>query len=184
MFKIINIIFICIFVSAPAYSTTLDDIDESTLWLTSKYERHFLSLKQAAVLVANTPRCTKLLEATIDLDKTTNMFIFYRVLCRGVNNRTYFEIVDGSEMTILKEEKPVIEKLGVCLDEFTKQTTFMENVERLFDQAIQPASQTEEKTQYLLPFNAKTMQGITLKYQASCTISDKGVMLFDVEARK
>jgi|GEM_PF-3369717 len=170
--------------SMASHSMTMDEFDESKLWLTAKYESHFLALKQAAVLVANTPRCAKLLEATIDLEKTTSMFTFYKVLCRGTNNRTYFEIVDGNALKILKEEKPAVEKLGLCQTRLDQQTKLMQNVERLFDESIKPTSKTEQKTQYTLPFNAKTMQGMILKYQANCAVTDKGVTFFDIEARK
>lgn len=169
-------------------------LDESKLWLPKKHESHYLKLKEVATLVANTKRCNKLLEATLDLEKTTRMFVFYKVLCRDLDGRTYFETVDGKTTEILEEEKPTEEepieekkppheiKFDLCMDRLNKQTALMKDVKYLFEQPVKFDSRNDETLHFTLPFNAKTMQGTALKYNALCSVADV-IIRFDIKGR-
>ena len=85
--------------------------DESRLWLPLKYERYYLKLKKATQSAFELDRCVKVLESTIDLEKSTSYAPFFKVLCRQPNGKTYIEIVDGTTfqpLTTVKDDDATI----------------------------------------------------------------------------
>jgi hypothetical protein len=82
-------------VALPGPSWSLEN---SRLWLPTKYRGHYLKLRDAALAAEATDKCTEVLRGTLDLDLSSDEQSFYRVLCRQADGTTYSEVVDGSTL--------------------------------------------------------------------------------------
>ncbi len=70
-------------------------VDPSALWLAAKHEKYYVQLVKSADAAESIERCVKVIEATLDVARTTKDRPIFRILCRQRNGVTYNEMVDG-----------------------------------------------------------------------------------------
>lgn len=208
MYRCLLVIAVCS-ISFPVFAKPYEDF---VLWLPVKYEYLYLKLKEATTAAANLERCSKVLEATVDLEKTQIDKPIFRVLCRQPNGRTYNEIVDGNTSRTLTTYVPIVEELSeeallaqeqerirlaeeakrqrkidmfnLCKLEFERVSEFMLSVEPLFDSSQEPTSQTATQLVYHLNFNAQNPQKEPLRYHGLCVVNEQKVESFKVRSRR
>lgn len=175
--------------------------DESRLWLPLSHEKLYLKLKQATQSAENLERCLKVLESTVDLEKSTSYTPFFKVLCRQPNGRTYTEIVDGTTFHTLTTIVPVKKELSaqeveakrleslrlkeearmtkmashfaLCAEALNEKTQLMLELNNLFDETLTPKLFDEKNTHFIMDFDAEDPSKNPLRYRAFCTISSK-----------
>jgi hypothetical protein len=193
-------------------SSNVYALDDSRLWLPTKYSTLFLSLKEAAAAAEVLDRCVTILRGTLDLEKSTTEQPIYRFLCRQASGLTYNELVDGLTMETLTTkvvvqlpptaeelelQKIEEEKQRVAAEEATKQYLWqlcekelnskiglMDGVRWISDYPPEPDVYEAKGAVFTLEFDAKDMYGKALHYRTRCNITaDENVSLV-VRTRK
>lgn len=187
-------------------------LDDQRLWLPANHQRLFLDLKDAALAAETLTRCTTVLEGTIDLDESTHEHPIYRILCRQDDGLSYNELVDGLNFKtlttkIIETPPPTKEDLEAlqAAEEKAKEQTRLAKLESLWrrcEEAINkkvalmndvewksslPAVARELSAgaiEFLMDFDAKSLQGAPLRYHARCQFLADGELTTKIYARK
>lgn len=173
-------------------------LDDSRLWLPTRYQTLFLKLKEAALAAEAIDRCVTVLRGTIDVEQSTQDHPMYRILCRDPDNRSYTEMVDGISMETLTtpkivEVEPTPEELErqrleeearraaeeaqrkatfweICQGHILSRTSLMLNLKWLTEGRPEPDPWSEEQAVFTVEFDAESMWGKPLNYRAICTV--------------
>lgn len=187
-------------------------VDDKKLWLPSKYAKQFLELKKAAEAAEALDRCVDLVSGTIDLDQSKPNQPIYRFLCRQENGRTYNEMVDGVSFktlttVIVEPKEPTPEELeairlaeekrkeeerkariahlwGLCEAKLKEKTRLMADVSWLEPFPPGPELLEEHKASFYIQFDAISMDGVALKYEARCKFSEEDRLRVKISGRK
>ncbi len=187
-------------------------IDTSKLWLPTRHAALFLELKRAAEAAEDLDRCVKLVGGTIDLDRSKQNHPIYRILCRQENGRTYNEMVDGVSFKTLttvyvEPKQPTAEELEaarlseekrneeerqaridqlwvLCKAKLLQKTRLMDGLTWLTEFPPAPEVFEEDKVVFYLQFDAKSLEGLDLKYQARCHFSEEDRLRVKISGRK
>lgn len=181
-----------------AFCHSVLGLDTSRLWLPQSYQKHYLDLVRAAHVAEALERCQTVLEGTLDREHTQNGHPFYRILCRQENGLSYNEMVDGvsfetlttrvqeTEMSDadkerLREQQKAQEEAEIarrkaknwalCKVHIERRTNMMIDMVMLNEGEPEPTSFTDTEVSFVVDFDAKSMWGKSLHYQATCSIS-------------
>jgi hypothetical protein len=186
-------------ISGHAYS-----LDESRLWLPTKYERHYLDLRDSALAAEALDRCVSVVSGTVDLQRSREQALIFRIQCRQENGRTYNEMVDGNTKktltTVIEEPKELspeeLEQLRLeeeqrlqeereakrlvlfeaCRERYLSKTQLFEGLKQLNEGAeTQEFDEEKNKAKFYFEFDAVDMDGRPLQYRAVCMAGDEGV---------
>ncbi len=76
-------------------------LDESRLWLPVSYKQYHFELLASGLAAEAQRECERVVEGTVDLDRSTLEKPVFRVLCRNADGRTFNLLVDGLTRAIL-----------------------------------------------------------------------------------
>ncbi len=178
-------------------------LDESRLWLARSHQIYYLPLVQSAQAAEAIDRCTEVLEGTLDLDQSTPGHPIFRILCRQPDGRSYNEMVDGLSFETLTTPKPIEVVLTpeeearikreeelkrqqaiaqrksklwkMCEAQLQTRTKMMLDLTWLYEGQPEPVEYNEQDAAFEVNFNAKSIWGAELKYQARCEVNDEAV---------
>lgn len=189
---------------APSYAIALD---EERLWLPRNYEHLYLGLKESAIAVEASGRCETVLRGTLDLDASVLPDDpVFRILCRGINGRTYNQMAMPKKVwTELElEENKEKEAKALLLLQSEMQTRC--DVRLSKDTALFNALQRKQASFSLIKFkyssfsddfvvlgpqgvfqidfDAMDMYGVKLEYRAMCYIESSTITKMAIKKRK
>jgi hypothetical protein len=199
------------FVSAFILCGNAYALDESRLWLPTKYERHYLDLRDSALAAEALERCVSVLSGTIDLQQSREQQPIFRIQCRQENGRTYNEMVDGNTKktltTVIQEPQELtpeeLEQLRleqerrrqeereakrlalfqVCQQRYQEKTRLFQSLQQLNEgKETQEFDEQKGRAKFYFDFDAVDMEGKPLEYRATCITGDEG-MQFRVRKR-
>ncbi len=195
--------------SAPVFA----EVDDKRLWLPGgKYATLFFELRKAAEAAEGLERCVTVLRGTVDLDRSSVQHPIYRILCRQENGRSYNEMVDGKtfetlttkalvsqepnevdhEAARLAEEQRIenarLERIAAlwaeCETELKDKTRLMHDVVWLAEFPLEPDEYSESSAHFSVAFDAKSVEGALLQYQAQCVFDEEAVLNVNISGRK
>ncbi len=179
---------------APAYG-----VNETRLWLPVKYHKYFLDLKEAAEAAEALENCSEVLKGVMDLDRSEKDHPIFRIQCRRPDGISYNEMVDGvsketlttkvieetlteeeleqlrlaEEQRIEQEKKQQQQRFAQeCERVFKERTRFMLEMQRLTGKEPTPEEFSMEAALFSFDFNAESVSGQGLKYQAICNVRE------------
>lgn len=180
-------------------SSTVLALDESRLWLPSSSQKYYLDLIESAEAAEALEICTEVLKGTLDLERSEPDKPIFRIQCRRPDGLSYNEMVDGLTKETLTHQKPVIVELteeeleqqrieeekrqarerearkqqlqSDCNHVFDSETALMLKLERLTAAAVEPRSFDGEKAEFVIDFNAVSIDGKPLQYRATCSVA-------------
>ncbi len=178
-------------------------LDESRLWLARSHQIHYLPLVHSAQAAEAISRCTEVMEGTLDLDQSRPGHPIFRILCRQPDGRSYNEMVDGLSFETLTTPKPIEVALTpeeearikreeeakrqeaiaqrklmlwkMCEVQLQARTKMMLNLTWLHEGHPEPIEFSEQDAVFEVDFDAKSIWGVELKYQARCEVNDEAV---------
>lgn len=176
-------------------------VDESRLWLPKRYQIHYLELLQAAAAAEALERCLKIVEGTIDRERSQAEHPIFRILCHQENGKTYNEMVDGLSFktltTVIKKEEELsaVERAILYQQRQAKKAEFwsrcytlietkinkMQGVKWLVQLPPEAEAFDEESAQFTADFDAQNMYRESLHYRVECAVtqdSEPQVSLF------
>lgn len=191
-------------VAASLICSEANGLDESRLWLPTKYERHYLDLRDSALAAEALDRCVSVVSGTVDLQRSREQALIFRIQCRQENGRTYNEMVDGNTKktltTVIEEPKALtpeeLEQLRLdeerrlqeareaqrlvlfqaCLERFQSKTQLFEGLKLLNEGSeTQEFDEEKNKAKFYFDFDAVDMDNKPLQYRAVCMASDDGL---------
>ncbi len=186
-------------------------LEESRLWLAKSHQKLYLPLVKAAKTAEAIERCEEVLEGTLDVSQSKATHPIYRILCRQKSGRSYNEMVDGISFETLttpkiievpltpeeeerlrqkeeERERAALKKRKkhlwqMCEASILGRTKMMVDFEWKDTQSKpEPTSIDDESALYEVDFNAKSIWGKALHYQAQCSVTDQ--MVTDLQLRK
>ncbi|WP_339067266.1 hypothetical protein [Teredinibacter turnerae] len=157
-------------------SSVAPAVDESRLWLPLKYQKYYLQLKTEAERAELSDRCVKVIRGELNFSKSTPSNPVFSIICRDQAGKSYN--IAGVEPPVPKEvfwEK--------CKDTFENETRLMRAMNVLTEMPPVAQRLTEDRTLYIVDFDAKDIAGVALKYRAKCIV-EKDTIRFFIRARK
>lgn len=187
-------------------------VDDSRLWLPANHNRLFLDLRDAAHAAERLSRCVTVLQGTIDLDESAPQKPIYRILCRQQNGQSYNELVDGISFEALttnivitpaptaqelekirlaeeaKRQQEALEVLNAqwlrCEAAINAKVSLMNDVQWRSEIPAQPRALEGGAVEFLMDFDAKSIQGVGLRYHARCQFLPDNELNTKIYARK
>jgi hypothetical protein len=168
-------------------------VDASRLWLPQSHENLQEDLVHAAKAAEELDRCTTVLEGTLDAEQTKPGKPVYRILCRQSDGRSYNEMVDGTTFetltTIVVKEKSsnkndvslkseqaqaelvkrMAEAWDRCNEEIKSATRMMIDLVVLTHGRPESTAASPDERVFVVAFDAKSIGGEALHYNAVCT---------------
>ena len=191
-------------VSMPAIS-----VDESRLWLAKSDQVLYLPLVRAALAAANLERCVEVLEGTLDRTQSTSERPMFRILCRQADGKSYNEMVDGLSFETLttpkvvevvlteeqieqrkreeqerqrqEDERRKMSLWQMCMQALQDRTKMM--IDLTWDSQSQPEPITFDASSavFKVQFQAKSIWGEALRYEATCTVDNERVKSVEIK---
>lgn len=171
-----------------AVPTQVSALDESRLWLPKSHERIYLNLKKSAEAAEALDRCHSVVRGTIDLTQSTKEYPIFRIMCRQANGRTYNEMVNGLTFEPLTTKAPSLEEIDVdkilqdCLVVLEQKTQLFID-KKMVDDEPKPEVVSLERVRFNLDFDAKNMNGASLRYRAVCNTEKEGPSKVKIKMR-
>jgi hypothetical protein len=168
-------------------------LDESRLWLASSKKNLWSDLVRAAQAAESLDRCEKVMEGTLDREQSKPDYPIYRILCKQPDGRNYNEMVDGVTFITLttppprteltEEEKEAARQHQLVLQTNAWQRCHAEIQERtklMLERVLLVNEQPEHtlsdsgELQFVVPFDAKSISGVSLRYVSTCSVPLEG----------
>lgn len=172
-------------------------LQESRLFLPKKHADLKLKLFKAAKVAEELPNCADVVSGTLHLGMSTDALPVFKIICRNPERRTFTVLMDGVDYVYLNpppapepppeeesEPEEVIDPALVKLEQEAEYWRLCEAgvlsrsknmlaVEWLYDGPVPPEYSVNEttgseRTSYQLPFNAKDIQGHSLRFKGVC----------------
>lgn len=168
-----------------AVSSISHALDKERLWLPVKYQTLYLPLVKAASVAQALERCVTVVEGTLDLEQSKPSHPIYRIQCRQESGRTYNEMVDGvsfAPLTTVTEIEPerAAEEVArqkrmawqKCQTPLIDRTRLMQGLvwQTEIGELVEPQVYSEEEVRFSVNFDARSMRGESLYYNAECTV--------------
>ena len=175
-------------------------LDESRLWLPTKYHKLYLDLKESAMAAEKLDVCTEILRGSLDLDQSQPGKPIFIIRCRKADGRSYNEMVDGTTKETLTTKPVVIEVLSaeeveqirlaeeqrlaeqrekrkvrfrhLCLEKYKEKTALMIQMKPITPDNVEPIAYEGEAAEFNWDFDAWSLSGRKLQYRANCVISE------------
>lgn len=156
------------------------------MWLPLSYQEKDADLSKAVDIIMDTERCERALKATISQDRSTIAHPVFKVLCRDNEGVTYWELVDGVSLTVIKDSVPGVDAEKVAADKKLKlknmwrtcssmmdeQYLSFLNVKVLTKQQPMEIVKPDKSTHFYVDFDAVSSFGESLRYTADCIFND------------
>ncbi|MBR9911858.1 MAG: hypothetical protein GYB33_16055 [Gammaproteobacteria bacterium] len=185
------------------YAAAPAALDNNALWLPAKYQKLQPKLRQAALKLEATDRCDRLLRGSLHESSQGLDGAVFLLVCRDTEFKTYAVLADANtlEFAYVKygqsmaglasgDSDPLLEErlqqLRLECDKlFDRKTRFMKNLQRFDDGQPQMTRGEEQELSLFINFDAESMQGNLLNYQATCTSTQvDSPISFTIRARK
>lgn len=184
--KIIAKAIMVILVLQHSYRVFAVAVDESVLWLPKKYQSFMPQLVAAAKLADSGIFCEKILSGKM---VENSQPIRFNIYCRNVDGRSAALIYQLNG----KADNYQLEHISGGMKKFTPdervaacQAAFEVKAKRIKDISTLGEFQNKnaQLTEYWLNFDAKSFDGIPLKYVAVCRLDHKEVESVEIKTRK
>lgn len=178
---------LCIYGCTVTIASLSYGFDEKRLWLPVKYQNLYVDMKKAAEVAEQQESCKELLKGTLDRDQSTSELPVFRFLCRREDGVTYNQMIYGMEPKIATPQE--LEQLEMlyrerCLNAYEKATALMLQKKALFENTLKPDIMEEEMAVFVLDFDARSVQGVPLRYRARCSTGIKMEPTVEISPRK
>lgn len=170
------------------FSQSGNALDIEKLWLPKSYRGHYVQLVHAATSAEALERCVKVVEGTIDLERSAEGHPIFRILCRQKNHKTYNEMIDGLTYETLTsanyEEVVETELWSHCHAALLSRTEKMMGLKWLTQLPPEADVLEKGKAEFTVDFDAKNMYQQTLQYRATCSVADDSPAELKVQKRQ
>lgn len=100
--KVVSMALILCGISVHSYA-----VDRSRLWLPTSYKHYFAKLRKAAQLAEEkAPRCTEIIDGSLQQKLSTPEQPVFRLICRDENRRSHAMNIDGLTLEVVDLDRP------------------------------------------------------------------------------
>jgi len=169
-------LFVMLLVLEPVWA-----INQDQLWLPRDYYRHLRALYKAAEISEETERCAYVIAGTLSQERSTKEHPVFVITCRDQERQSFAYIIDGLTLDILnrpaapdpelvaqKEMQLKLEKLWLACYQQLKLRTQGLRATNLSQDLPEATMADDNHISFQVDFNATSIQGDTLHYQALC----------------